>query len=97
MTPANGNGSGNATVAALQGLRADLVSRFPEREAVVDGALCALLAGEHVLLLGPPGTAKSALVRALAHSLQGLKPDHRKRLEDNQCARRSLGEEEAMR
>ena len=70
MTPANGNGSGNGTVAALQGLRADLVSRFPEREAVVDGALCALLAGEHVLLLGPPGTAKSALVRALAQSLQ---------------------------
>ncbi|HEY8211939.1 MAG TPA: AAA family ATPase [Myxococcaceae bacterium] len=67
MTPTNGN----PTLAALLALRADLVSRFPEREAVVDGALCALLAGEHVLLLGPPGTAKSALVRALAQSIQG--------------------------
>jgi len=67
MTPTNGN----ATLAALQALRADLVSRFPERDAVVDGALCALLAGEHVLLLGPPGTAKSALVRAMAQSVRG--------------------------
>jgi len=63
--------NGNAALTALQALRADLVSRFPEREAVVDGALCALLAGEHVLLLGPPGTAKSALVRALVQSIQG--------------------------
>jgi MoxR-like ATPase len=63
--------NGNATLAALQALRADLVSRFPERDTVVDGALCALLAGEHVLLLGPPGTAKSALVRALAQSVRG--------------------------
>src|SRR5256885_3179252 len=44
MTPTNGN----PTLAALLALRADLVSRFPERDAVVDGALCALLAGEHV-------------------------------------------------
>jgi len=72
MTPTNGN----PTLAALQALRAELVSRFPERETVVDGALCALLAGEHVLLLGPPGTAKSALVRALAQSVQGRYFEH---------------------
>ncbi len=52
-------------------LRGELMSRFPERTQVVDGSLAAVLAGEHVLLLGPPGTAKSALVRALAQAFGG--------------------------
>ena len=47
------------------------LGRFPERRDVIDGALCAVLAGEHVLLLGPPGTAKSALVRAIAQAFGG--------------------------
>ena len=52
-------------------LRSDLTTHFPERKDVIDGALCAVLAGEHVLLLGPPGTAKSALVRAIAQAFGG--------------------------
>lgn len=48
----------------LQGV---LCARFPERRDVIAGALAAALAGEHVLLLGPPDTAKSALPRAIAH------------------------------
>ncbi len=52
-------------------LRAELMSRFPERASVIDGSLAAVLAGEHVLLVGPPGTAKSALVRALAQAFGG--------------------------
>ena len=52
-------------------LRTDLVSKFPERNAVIDGSLCAVLAGEHVLFIGPPGTAKSALVRAIALAFTG--------------------------
>jgi len=55
----------------LQQLRSDLSARFPERREVIDGALCAVLAGEHILLLGPPGTAKSALVRAIAQAFGG--------------------------
>jgi MoxR-like ATPase len=52
-------------------LRADLMAQFPERKDVIDGSLAAVLAGEHVLLIGPPGTAKSALVRGIAQAFGG--------------------------
>ena len=52
-------------------LRANLMAQFPERKDVIDGSLAAVLAGEHVLLIGPPGTAKSALVRCLAQVFGG--------------------------
>jgi MoxR-like ATPase len=57
---------------AFQQLRSDLTARFPERKDVIEGALAAVLAGEHVLLLGPPGTAKSALARAIAQAFGGV-------------------------
>ena len=50
--------------AALAQVRAELKQRFFERDDVVDGLLTALLAQLHVVLLGPPGTAKSALVNS---------------------------------
>lgn len=51
-------------------LQRDLETRFQERRDVVEGCLLAALSGEHVLLLGPPGTAKSALARALSDGLE---------------------------
>ena len=40
-------------------------------EAEIDACLAALLAGGHVLLEGPPGVAKTLLVRTLAQALGG--------------------------
>src|ERR1043166_443879 len=55
----------------LQRIRDELGQAFLERTEVIDGALAALLAGQHVLLIGPPGTAKSMLADELCRRLEG--------------------------
>jgi MoxR-like ATPase len=46
---------------ALRQIREELHETFLERGDLIDGALIALCAGHHVLVVGPPGTAKSML------------------------------------
>jgi MoxR-like ATPase len=48
-----------------------LKARFIERDEVIDLIALALVAGEHLFLYGPPGTAKSALIREFARSVHG--------------------------
>jgi len=48
-----------------------LKTRFVERAEVVDLLALAVVAGEHLFLYGPPGTAKSALIRQFAQTVRG--------------------------
>ena len=55
----------------LQSLREGLKAHFVERDEIIDGALAGLLSGEHVLFLGPVGTAKSMLAREICDRIEG--------------------------
>src|SRR5881409_4032860 len=48
-----------------------LKQRFVGRDEVIDLIALAVVAGEHLFLYGPPGTAKSALIRQFAAAVQG--------------------------
>src|SRR5260370_40539668 len=53
------------TAQRLAAIAAELAGQFYERDAVGRALIAAMLAGQHALLLGPPGTAKSELAREL--------------------------------
>lgn len=54
----------------LRNLRDHLLTDLIERDTPLRLAVLAALAGEHLLLLGPPGTAKSELARRVRHSFR---------------------------
>jgi MoxR-like ATPase len=57
----------------LRTIRDELQQVFLERTELIDGALVALLAAQHVLVIGPPGTAKSMLADEVCRRLTGAR------------------------
>ncbi len=55
----------------LKKIREELKQTFLERSDSIDGALSALLSSQHVLIIGPPGTAKSMLADEICRRIQG--------------------------
>ncbi|MBL9040553.1 MAG: AAA family ATPase [Myxococcales bacterium] len=55
--------------ALLQELGRRLGREFLAKDEIIRLLLISVVAGEHMLIVGPPGTAKSALVRTLAQKL----------------------------
>ncbi|MCQ1534682.1 AAA family ATPase [Methanosarcina sp. KYL-1] len=52
-------------------IKEEFSTYFKERDAEINGSLLALLSGEHVLLLGPPGTAKTLLANKICETIEG--------------------------
>ena len=71
MTSQGPNPAGDAgpLVARLGLLAKSLEQSFLGKDEVIRLLLIAIVAGEHAVLIGPPGTAKSALLRTLARLL----------------------------
>ncbi len=61
----------NPSAAAVRRAIRDAARGLVDREVLVELVALAAVAGEHVLVLGPPGTAKSEAVRRVARRLGG--------------------------
>jgi MoxR-like ATPase len=66
VNPSTGPSTGPA--ASLRQALAGAARGLVEREALVETIALAAVAGEHVLVIGPPGTAKSEAVRRVARA-----------------------------
>ncbi|GAB6875522.1 AAA family ATPase [Thermaerobacter litoralis] len=63
--------AGASLAAPFAKLEASLRARFVERDAEARSFVLALLTGQHIVLVGPPGTAKSAMARAVCQAVEG--------------------------
>ena len=52
-------------------VKSEFMEYFKEREAEINGSLLAVLSGENLLFLGPPGTAKTQLARSICQIIEG--------------------------
>lgn len=68
--PSTLSAAGSPLPSRLGDLARALEARFLGKEEAIRLLLLSVLAGEHAVLIGPPGTAKSALIRTFARLLQ---------------------------
>ena len=61
----------NSGVSKLHQIEIEINNVFVEREQVIKDLIRALTVGHHMLLLGPPGTAKSKLAREICSRIDG--------------------------
>lgn len=59
----------HAVAQQLQTLRDELNAAYFEREDVIEAMILAILAKEHIFVLGPPGTGKSELTTTLVQAI----------------------------
>lgn len=64
-------GNWKDAIASINLFAKEAKAAFVQRDQIIDALCDGLLAGQHVVLLGPPGTAKSALARAFGKAMQG--------------------------
>jgi len=69
-TSFNGNDNIEAAIDKLQNISKELKDIFVERDEVIDNSIKALVTGQTVLIIGPPGTAKSALTNTLCSRIE---------------------------
>jgi MoxR-like ATPase len=60
-----------STLSKLLAIRDELNHLFLERGDLIDGSLAALLSASHLIMIGPPGTAKSMLADQLCRRIEG--------------------------
>lgn len=88
-------GAHRHSVQRVNQLRSKLSGMFQSREKIIDSLFCAAIAQVPTVLIGPPGTAKSAMVRAMCQGL-GLYtpgPDNKRRYFEHMLTRFTAPEE----
>uniref|UniRef100_A0A6M3KX34 Putative ATPase domain containing protein n=1 Tax=viral metagenome TaxID=1070528 RepID=A0A6M3KX34_9ZZZZ len=66
----------NRAIETLQQIQKEMKTHFLEMDDVIEGLLVGLIAEQNVLLIGPPGSAKTQISKFIAKSIGGEFFDH---------------------
>ena len=56
----------------INNIKQNLNDYFIERQEIIDGIFLAIMTGKHMLLIGPPGVAKSYVLQTLCEHIKGI-------------------------
>ena len=57
----------------INNIKQNLNNYFIERQEIIDGIFLAIMTGKHMLLIGPPGVAKSYVLQMICEHIKGIK------------------------